>query len=95
MKDGSSYEGQFKDGCYHDIGIMKWGNGDVYDGRWKKNRMDGAGSFKRNDGLSLKGSFKNNYFIDGNVLRNPFMPDGEYEKLKKARKDLVKQYEKN
>ena len=46
----------------------------MYDGRWKKGRMDGPGLFKRHDGLTLKGSFKNNYFIDeGNVLRNPYM----------------------
>lgn len=74
---------------------MKWASGDTYDGRWKKDRMDGPGNFKRRDELCLKGSFKNNYFIDDNVLRNPFMTDSDYEKLKKARKDLVKQYEKN
>lgn len=76
MKDGSEYEGQFKDGFYHDSGILKWASGDVYDGRWKKGRMDGPGLFKRANGTSLKGSFKNNYLIDfGNVLRNPFIPD--------------------
>lgn len=74
MKDGE-YEGQFKDGFYHDNGVLKWANGDIYDGRWKKGRMEGPGVFKRHDGLSLKGSFKNNYFIDGNNLRNPFMSD--------------------
>lgn len=37
--------------------------------------MEGPGLFKRNDGLSLKGSFKNNYFIDGNNLRNPMMSE--------------------
>lgn len=65
---------------------MKFSNGDLYDGKWKKGRMDGPGLFKRADGLSLKGSFKNNYFLDGNVLRNPFVGEGEYEALKKKRK---------
>lgn len=37
--------------------------------------MDGPGCFKRKDGKKLKGSYKNNYYIDGNVLRNPFIPD--------------------
>lgn len=37
--------------------------------------MDGAGVFKRADGLVLKGSFKNNYYIDINTLRNPFMSE--------------------
>lgn len=75
LKDGSVYDGQFKDGFYHDYGILKWENGDVYDGRWKKGRMEGPGNFRRSDGKFLKGSFKNNYFIDGNILRNPFLSD--------------------
>lgn len=75
MKDGSVYEGQFKDGFYHDTGILKWANGDVYDGRWKKGRMEGPGQFRRSNGLNLKGSFKNNYFVDLNTLRNPFMSE--------------------
>ena len=75
LNDGSKYDGNFRDGCYHDSGKMVWKNGDCYDGRWKKDRMEGPGIFKRNDGQSLKGSFKNNYYIDGNVLRNPFLPD--------------------
>lgn len=55
--------------------MLKWKNGDVYDGRWKKGRMEGPGVFKRHDGFTLKGSFKNNYFIDINTLRNPFMSE--------------------
>jgi len=55
-----------------------WANGDCYDGRWKKGRFDGAGHFKRHDGTSLKGSFKNNYFIDGGILRNPFLSHVEF-----------------
>lgn len=75
MKDGSVYEGQFKDGFYHDQGLFKWPNNDTYDGRWKKGKFEGPGAFKRHDGLNLKGSFKNGYFIDGNNLRNPLMSD--------------------
>ncbi len=75
MKDGAVYQGGFKDGFYHDVGVFKWKNGDVYDGRWKKGRMEGPGVFKRHDGFTLKGSFKNNYFIDINTLRNPFMSE--------------------
>jgi len=87
LKDGTTYEGQFKDGSYHDNGKLLWKNGDNYDGRWKKGRMDGAGVFKRHDGLILKGSFKNNYYIDeSNVLRNPYMSEEEFNDLKKRRK---------
>lgn len=51
--------------------------------------------FRRVDGTLLKGSFKNNYFVEAGVLRNPFLGDGEFEELRKKRKDIVKQYEKN
>ena len=35
--------------------------------------MDGDGLFKHKQGFSLKGIFKNNYYIDGDILRNPQM----------------------
>ena len=95
MKNGCLYEGKFKEGYYHGNGKYLWENGDCYEGGWKKSRMDGPGAFKNKDGKILKGSFKNNYFVDGNMLRNPFMNDKEYEELKKKRKDIQKQYEKN
>lgn len=67
------YEGTFKDGCYHEHGKMNWNNGDIYDGNWKKNRMEGGGIFKHHEGFTLKGSFRANYYIDNEILRNPQM----------------------
>jgi hypothetical protein len=59
--------------------VLVWANGDKYDGRWKKGRMEGPGVFTRHDGMTLKGSFKNNYLIDeDNTLRNPYMSNEEY-----------------
>jgi hypothetical protein len=52
---------------------MIWKNGDSYEGNWKKSKMDGAGLFKHKQGFSLKGIFKNNYYVDGDILRNPQM----------------------
>jgi hypothetical protein len=43
----------------------------------------------------LKGSFKANFFIDENVLRNPQMGEKEYDLFKKQRKDVLKQKERN
>lgn len=74
---------------------MSWANGDLYEGQWKKNKMDGAGQFKQHNGNILKGSFKANYFIHENVLRNPQMPEEEYELFRKQRKEIIKQKEKN
>jgi len=52
---------------------MSWSNGDSYEGIWKRNRMEGGGVFKHHEGFTLKGSFKANYFLDENILRNPQM----------------------
>jgi hypothetical protein len=37
--------------------------------------MDGSGVFKHASGFFLKGIFKNNYFVDDQVLRNPFLSE--------------------
>ena len=73
--DGTSYEGSFHEGHYHGSGKMIWANGDQYDGNWKRSKMDSSGVFKHATGFVLKGIFKNNYFIDDNILRNPFLSD--------------------
>ena len=52
---------------------MQWENGDCYEGTWRKNRMEGGALFRHHDGFTLKGSFKANYFIEDNFLRNPKM----------------------
>ncbi len=40
------YEGMFKDGNRHGLGIHKWGNGDLYEGEWKDNMRHGNGMLK-------------------------------------------------
>ena len=75
LADGTVYEGGFHEGHYHGAGKIIWPNGDQYDGNWKRSKMDGSGVFKQSTGFVLKGLFKNNYFIDDNVLRNPFLSE--------------------
>lgn len=53
--------------------------------------MEGGGLFKHHDGFSLKGSFKANYFIEDNFLRNPQMSEKEYLLFKKQGKEVAKQ----
>lgn len=48
--------------------------------------MEGGGIFRHHDGFVLKGSFKANYFIDGNFLRNPLMSEKEYLLFRKQGK---------
>ncbi len=62
---------------------MIWPLGDQYDGSWKRSKMDGSGVFRQANGFILKGIFKNNYFIDDNMLRNPFMDEQAYTVFKK------------
>ena len=35
-------------------------NGGVYDGEWKGGKLNGLGTFKRNDGMLFGGEFKDN-----------------------------------
>ena len=81
-----TYEGEFKDGSYHEQGKMVWANGDVYEGNWKKGRMEGGGIFRHHEGFVLKGSFKASHFIEEGLLRNPQMSEKEYAAFKKQRK---------
>ena len=57
--------------------------------------MEGGGLFKHHDGFSLKGSFKANYFIEDNLLRNPQMSEKEYLLFKKQGKEVAKQKQRN
>ena len=81
--DGTTYDGAFHEGHYHGAGKIVWANGDQYEGNWKRSKMDGPGLFRHSSGFILKGIFKNNYFIDDNVLRNPFLTEKEYAVFKK------------
>ncbi len=43
--NGSRYTGSFKDGVPHGKGRVEFANGDVYDGEWDNDRMQGAGTY--------------------------------------------------
>lgn len=86
-----TFEGEFKDGSYHEQGKMVWANGDAYEGNWKKGRMEGGGIFRHHEGFVLKGSFKASHFIEEGLLRNPQMGEKEYAAFKKQRKEVLKQ----
>lgn len=73
---------------------MVWKSGFTYEGNWRRDRLEGAGTFRHPDGLELKGLFRCNYFIDGDILRNPFLNVDESESFMKARKDVLKLKEK-
>ena len=65
--DGSEYDGDLENGSP---------NGEIYEGQWKNNLVDGEGIFKTqnntsNQGIIYKGQFKDNKFYGkGNVIYN-------------------------
>ena len=57
-KDGSSYNGEWKCGSRHGVGIMSYACGDVYEGDWKDNLRHGSGTFTcAADGKVYAGEF--------------------------------------
>lgn len=66
--DKSVYEGSFSGDVFDGYGKYTWNNGDVYIGDWVNGQMEGEGEFKHNDGHILKGKFKNNYYLDVNII---------------------------
>ena len=89
------------------FGKFTWGNGDCYEGNWRNNRFEGAGTFTHHtviffiylkffQGNVLKGIFKNNYFIKGNDLFvNPFYSEEEIEEFIKMKNEINLLKEKN
>jgi hypothetical protein len=44
-KKVASFEGMYTDGKKHGLGKMTFPNGDVYNGEWKENKMEGEGTY--------------------------------------------------
>lgn len=45
-KDALTYEGEFKDGNKHGMGMQRhFATGDVYDGEWRGDKKHGAGTY--------------------------------------------------
>lgn len=75
---GDFYEGNLTSGLFHGAGEFKWSNGNKYSGMWEKGNMEGEGEFYHWDGHILSGRFVNNYFLEDNLLLNPFLSLEEY-----------------
>lgn len=59
MKDGSIYQGHFKEGKYHGKGIFCSPKGIIYKGEWANNKCNGTGYERFKDGSSFYGTFQN------------------------------------
>ena len=44
------YQGNYKHGKRHGLGVYHYPNGDIYDGQWRKGRKEGYGIYMFADG---------------------------------------------
>nr|BBC28437.1 1-phosphatidylinositol-4-phosphate 5-kinase [Yamagishiella unicocca] len=51
-RDGSIYEGSWKEGAKHGVGKYTWPSGATYHGEWRDGSMHGVGTWESADGLS-------------------------------------------
>ena len=56
------YEGEYKDGKWHGIGIQIFADGEKYEGEFKDGNYHGIGAYIFSDGSKYEGEFK-----DGDV----------------------------
>jgi hypothetical protein len=63
--DGSSYEGELKDGKLHGHGVYKWSNGMRYAGEWRYGKKSGFGIQTWLNGQSYSGKWWNNLYNIG------------------------------
>lgn len=50
------YEGQWRDGCMHGHGVYTHTSGDVYDGAFDNNEMEGRATYTKADGCKISGT---------------------------------------
>lgn len=61
LVNGSTFKGTFKDGKKNEFGILNFYDGNVYEGEFKNNHLDGKGKLILSDKTtSYTGMFKNN-----------------------------------
>ena len=58
LRDGESYNGEWKDGKKHGMGIYTWADGSFYNGEWKEDKRHGMGIYTWADGSFYNGEWK-------------------------------------
>ena len=72
FEDGSTYQGQFKDGQYHGIGtFLSVNNREKYVGSWKSNKREGHGELRYADKSTYVGNWKNDLKHGNGTFYNP------------------------
>ncbi|MGB0525418.1 MAG: SpoIIE family protein phosphatase [Flammeovirgaceae bacterium] len=60
LKDGSKYEGHFKNGKREGQGTLTYRNGDIVTGQWHNDRLNGKAELIKANGDRFDGNWKNN-----------------------------------
>ena len=76
--DGSSYEGDFKEGEFEGYGVFAWGSGDSYEGMWAGGKPEGLGVMKFASGSVYRGRFRDGA-MDGKGRMDLVVPSEEPE----------------
>lgn len=92
--NGDFYEGEWKKGAPHGIGIMKYANGSVYEGNWELGKRNGQGTMKYANGDVYIGNwlledrnghgvmkYRNGYTYDGNWILDERSGQGKMKYL--------------
>lgn len=85
VKNGTRYDGQWKDGNMHGHGTKKWSDGSKYVGEWKNGKMSGNGTYTYSTGEKYIGEFKDDnfegqgclYSADGDIIEQGTWVAGE------------------
>ncbi|CAK9077699.1 unnamed protein product [Durusdinium trenchii] len=70
-KEGSCYEGQWKDGLPEGLGVLKWPNGSYFQGEWRAGKRNGQGLLIYPDGSSFTGEWKDDQRNGSGVRKYP------------------------
>lgn len=64
QKEKNYYEGEFRAGLRHGLGIFYYANGARYEGAWRENVKDGIGTFFYEDGRVFHGAFRHDRCVE-------------------------------
>ena len=90
-RDGSRYEGNFKQGLEHGLGMFLWVNGNKYQGDWNYGRRTGNGTIWFANGDLYTGAFLNDKMHGQGQFKSKSGSryNGEFVKWKKHGKGVL------
>lgn len=85
FKDGSIYQGEFKNGIVHGKGVLKFKNGSIYEGEFEDGFMHGKGKKTYPDGFYYEGDFHKDFMHGSGKLSAP----KNYVNYRKTRRNFL------